>query len=82
LITVEEGAIGGFGTQVLHFLARANLIGAGCRVRTMYLPDRFVSHGSPKEQYDEAGLTARHIVAEVAAALGTGLHHLDLKSLA
>jgi 1-deoxy-D-xylulose-5-phosphate synthase len=82
LITIEEGAIGGFGTQVLHFLARANLIGEGCRVRTMYLPDRFVSHGAPREQYDEAGLTARHIVAEVAAALGTGLQQLDLKSLA
>ncbi len=82
LITIEEGAIGGFGTQVLHFLARANLIGAGCRVRTMFLPDRFVAHASPKEQYDEAGLTARHIVAEVMAALDPGKRLLDMKTLA
>ncbi len=82
LITIEEGAIGGFGTQVLHFLARANLIGAGCKVRTMFLPDRFVAHASPKEQYDEAGLTARHIVAEVMAALEPGKRALDLKTLA
>jgi 1-deoxy-D-xylulose-5-phosphate synthase len=82
LVTIEEGAIGGFGTQVLHYLARANLIGNGCKVRTMVLPDRFVSHGSPKEQYDEAGLTARHIVAEVAAALEGTKARLDLRSLA
>ena len=82
LITVEEGSIGGFGTQVLHFLARANLIGAGCKVRTMMLPDRFVAHASPKEQYDDAGLTARHIVAEVMAALEPGKRILDLKTLA
>jgi len=82
LITVEEGSIGGFGTQVLHFLARANLIGAGCKVRTMMLPDRFVAHASPKEQYDDAGLTARHIVAEVMAALEPEKRLLDLKTLA
>jgi 1-deoxy-D-xylulose-5-phosphate synthase len=79
LVTVEEGAIGGFGTQVLHFLARANLFESGCRVKTMHLPDRFVSHGTPKEQYEEAGLTEKAIVAEVMAALGPTL---DFKTLA
>jgi 1-deoxy-D-xylulose-5-phosphate synthase len=69
LVTVEEGAIGGFGTQVLHFLARANLFEAGCRIKTMHLPDRFVLHGAPKEQYEDAGLTEKAIVAEVMAAL-------------
>jgi len=82
LITIEEGAIGGFGTQVLHFLARANLIGEGCRVKPMFLPDRFVGHGSPKEQYDEAGLTARHIVAEVLATLNRNGGHVGLTSIA
>jgi 1-deoxy-D-xylulose-5-phosphate synthase len=69
LVTVEEGAIGGFGTHVLHFLARANLFEAGCRIKTMHLPDRFVLHGAPKEQYEDAGLTEKAIVAEVMAAL-------------
>jgi 1-deoxy-D-xylulose-5-phosphate synthase len=70
LITVEEGAIGGFGTQVLQYLARANLLDCGCRVRPMTLPDRFVGHGSPQEQYRDSGLEAENIIAEVKAALG------------
>jgi 1-deoxy-D-xylulose-5-phosphate synthase len=72
LITIEEGAIGGFGTQVLHYLARSNLLASGCKVRTMFLPDRFVGHGSPAEQYDDAALTAKHIIAEVYVGLGDG----------
>jgi 1-deoxy-D-xylulose-5-phosphate synthase len=48
----------------------------------MFLPDRFVAHASPREQYDEAGLTARHIVAEVMAALEPGERVLDHKTLA
>jgi 1-deoxy-D-xylulose-5-phosphate synthase len=82
LITIEEGAIGGFGTQVLHFLARSNLIASGCKVRPMFLPDHFVSHGSQKEQYEEAGLSAKHVVAEVMAALDRDTRLLDIKTLA
>ena len=65
-------ASGGFGTQVLHYLARANLFNSGCHVRTMHLPDRFVSHATPKEQYDDAGLTEKSIVAEVMTSLSSG----------
>jgi len=82
LVTVEEGAIGGFGTQVLHYLARGNLLNTGCRIKTMHLPDRFVAHGAPKEQYEDAGLTEKAIVAEVMAALGDGPRSLDFKTLA
>ena len=82
LITIEEGAIGGFGTQVLHYLARANLIGAGCKVKPLFLPDHFIGHGTPREQYEEAGLTAKHIAAEVVAMLGQGARKYDFKSLA
>ena len=82
LVTVEEGAIGGFGTQVLHFLARANLIGGGCKVRTMFLPDVFVGHGSQVEQYEQAGLTAKHIAAEAMAALNQDTRALEFKTLA
>ena len=70
LVTIEEGAIGGFGTQVLHFLARADLFEASCRIKTMHMPDRFVPHATPKEQYADAGLTEKAIVAEVMAAFG------------
>ena len=82
LVTVEEGAIGGFGTQVLHFMARANLIGGGCKVRTMFLPDVFVGHGSQVEQYEQAGLTAKHIAAEAMAALNQDTRVLEFKTLA
>ena len=70
LVTVEEGAIGGFSAQVLTHLARAGLLESGCKVRPMTLPDHFIDHGKPAEQAEQAGLTARHITAEALQALG------------
>ncbi len=70
LITIEEGARGGFGSLVLEHLARVDAFSHGLKVRPMVIPDRFIAHGSMKEQYDDAGLTARHIEAEALAALG------------
>jgi 1-deoxy-D-xylulose-5-phosphate synthase len=72
VITIEEGAIGGFGSHVLHFLAANDLLGR-LKVRPMCLPDRFIRHGLPAEQYEDAGLHARHIVEEVFTALGKEL---------
>ena len=63
MITIEEGAIGGFGSQVLHHLAMSGLLDHGLKIRTMVLPDVFLDHDSPQAQYDQAGLNARHIVA-------------------
>jgi 1-deoxy-D-xylulose-5-phosphate synthase len=79
LITIEEGAIGGFGSHVLHDLAANDLLGR-LKVRPMCLPDRFIRHGQPAEQYEEAGLHARHIVEEVFLALGKDLHCLPSKA--
>ena len=70
LITIEEGSIGGFGSHVLHFLAREGLLDQGLKIRPMMLPDRFIDHEAPARQYDEAGLNAPHIVATALAALG------------
>ncbi len=70
LITVEEGAIGGFGSHVLHYLADVGLLDAGLKIRPMVLPDRFIDHDAPNVQYDEAGLNARQIVATALSALG------------
>jgi len=70
LITVEEGAIGGFASQVLHHLAHRGLLESGLKVRPMVLPDRFIDHDTPARQYDEARLNARHIVETALAALG------------
>jgi len=69
LVTVEEGSIGGFSSQVLHFLAHDGLLDGGLKVRPMVLPDRFIDHDTQDRQYDDAGLNARHIVDTVLNAL-------------
>jgi 1-deoxy-D-xylulose-5-phosphate synthase len=70
LITIEEGSIGGFGGQVLQFLATARLLDRGLKVRPMVLPDCFIDHDKPEKMYDQAGLNAPQIVATVLATLG------------
>jgi 1-deoxy-D-xylulose-5-phosphate synthase len=70
LVTVEEGAIGGFASHVLQHLANAGLLDQGLKLRTLVLPDRFIDHDTPQKQYDEAGLAAKHIAAAALAALG------------
>ncbi|MBS0547607.1 MAG: 1-deoxy-D-xylulose-5-phosphate synthase [Proteobacteria bacterium] len=70
LITIEEGAIGGFASHVLQHLATAGLLDHGLKVRPMVLPDRFIEQGSPQRQYEWAGLDAAHIVETALAALG------------
>jgi 1-deoxy-D-xylulose-5-phosphate synthase len=70
LITIEEGAVGGFASHVLQHLATTGLLDHGLKVRPMVLPDRFIEQGSPVHQYEWAGLDAAHIVATALAALG------------
>jgi 1-deoxy-D-xylulose-5-phosphate synthase len=73
LITVEEGSIGGFGSQVLQFLATEGLLNGGLKVRPMVLPDLFIDHDKPEKMYDQAGLNAAQIVTTVLATLGRSL---------
>ena len=61
LITLEQGADGGFSSAVLHHLARAGLLDGGIAVRPMTLPDRFIHQASPAEMYADAGLTVDDI---------------------
>ena len=49
LITIEEGAIGGFGSHVLHYLSHAGLLDGGLKVRPMVLPDIFIDHDCAAE---------------------------------
>jgi 1-deoxy-D-xylulose-5-phosphate synthase len=70
LITVEEGAIGGFAAQVVHTLAWEGLLDGGLKFRPLYLPDVFIDHDKPEKQYEQAGLTAQHIVNTALLALG------------
>jgi 1-deoxy-D-xylulose-5-phosphate synthase len=70
LITVEEGAVGGFGAFVLHLLAREGALDRGLKIRTLTLPDEFQDQDKPETMYAAAGLNAEAIAAAALAALG------------
>jgi 1-deoxy-D-xylulose-5-phosphate synthase len=70
LITIEEGAVGGFGSYVLQALAEHGVLDRGIKVRSMVLPDAFIDQDSPGAMYAQAGLDAKGIVAKVFEALG------------
>jgi len=70
LITVEEGAMGGFGAFVLQALAEHGALDRGLKVRTLTLPDTFQDHDKPEIMYAEAGLNADGIVKSALTALG------------
>jgi 1-deoxy-D-xylulose-5-phosphate synthase len=70
LITVEEGAIGGFSAQVFQCLADNGMLDGGLKVRSMVLPDIFIDQDSPAAMYAKAGLDAKGIVRKAFEALG------------
>ena len=70
LITVEQGAHGGFGAMVLQHLANKGVWHAGLQVRTLTLPDRFIPQATPAEMYADSGLTQADIAATALHALG------------
>ena len=70
LITVEEGAIGGFGSHVAQLLADEGLFDRGLRFRSMVLPDIFIDQMSPEDMYAVAGMNAPQIEAKVLEVLG------------
>ncbi len=72
LLTIEEGAVGGFGAYVLHHLAESGRLDSGLKVRTMTLPDVFIDQAKPEDMYEKAGLDARSIAACAIRALGRG----------
>jgi 1-deoxy-D-xylulose-5-phosphate synthase len=71
LITIEEGAAGGFGAMVMHHLASTGLLDQ-VRIRPMTLPDRFIDHDAPAAQIVQAGLDAKAIVRTALDAIGVG----------
>ncbi|MEJ6403019.1 1-deoxy-D-xylulose-5-phosphate synthase [Yoonia sp. 2307UL14-13] len=70
LITIEEGAVGGFGSHVAQLLSDNAVFDAGLKFRSMVLPDVFIDQASPGAMYDVAGLNAEHIEAKVLDVLG------------
>jgi 1-deoxy-D-xylulose-5-phosphate synthase len=76
-VTVEEGAVGGFGAHVLTLASDDGLIDAGLKLRTLRLPDRFQDQDKPERQYADAGLDADGITSTVLHAL----RHNDVAAL-
>ena len=70
LITIEEGAVGGFGSHVAQLLSDEGIFDEGLKFRSMVLPDSFIDQASPSDMYAEAGLNADHIEAKVLDVLG------------
>ncbi|WP_413719512.1 1-deoxy-D-xylulose-5-phosphate synthase [Silicimonas sp. MF1-12-2] len=70
LITVEEGAVGGFGSHVAQLLADEGVFDTGLKFRSMVLPDIFIDQASPHDMYDVAAMNAEHIEAKVLSVLG------------
>src|SRR3954464_7239432 len=79
LITIEEGAIGGFAAHVLQALALSGVLDGGLKVRPMVLPDIFIDQDSPAAMYATAGLDAKGIVTKAFEALGQNLRGEAMK---
>lgn len=73
LITVEEGAVGGFGSQVMQFMAMDGLLDRGLKVRSLVMPDIWVEQAKPEAMIAHAGLDRAGIVSTVFNALGRGV---------
>ncbi|WP_316861389.1 1-deoxy-D-xylulose-5-phosphate synthase [uncultured Cohaesibacter sp.] len=74
LITIEEGAVGGFGSQVLHLLAAEGMLDGHLKIRTLAMQDRYCEQGKPDDIYAQNGLDADGIIAAVLEALGKDLN--------
>ncbi|UYP67866.1 1-deoxy-D-xylulose-5-phosphate synthase [Thalassobacter stenotrophicus] len=70
LITIEEGAIGGFGSHVAQLLAEEGVFDDGLKFRSMVLPDTFIDQANPHDMYEIAAMNAEHIEAKVLNVLG------------
>lgn len=70
MITIEEGAIGGFGSHVSNLLAEEGVLDSGFKFRSMFLPDIFIDQASPKDMYEVAAMNAEHIEVKVLSVLG------------
>ena len=73
LITIEEGAIGGFGSHVAQLLAEEGVFDRGLKFRAMVLPDVFIDQASPAAMYAVAGMSAAQIEAKVLGVLGVAV---------
>jgi 1-deoxy-D-xylulose-5-phosphate synthase len=77
LITVEEGCVGGFGSQVTQFIMNEGLLDGDLKMRCLTMEDRFIDQGNVYNQYEEAGINASGMVAAALKALGRELEDVQ-----
>jgi 1-deoxy-D-xylulose-5-phosphate synthase len=82
LITIEEGAIGGFAAQVYQTLSEHGALDRGLKIRSMVLPDMFIDQDSPNAMYAKAGLDAKSIVKKVFEVFGKDVAKIEAGKLA
>ena len=73
LITIEEGAIGGFGSHVMQFLSDRGVFDRGLKFRSMILPDIFIDQDTPEKMYETAGLDSSSIANKVEETLNSNI---------
>ncbi len=69
MITIDEGSIGGFGSNVMQLLSDRGIFDRGLKFRSMILPDIFIDQDSPEKMYEKAGLDAQSIVNKIEHTL-------------
>ncbi len=82
LLTVEEGAIGGFGSHVATRMAQNGLLDGNLKFRPLMMPDRYIDHASQDDMYAQAGLDRANIVAAALRAIGDETHALQVLAAA
>ncbi|WP_106797171.1 1-deoxy-D-xylulose-5-phosphate synthase [Rhizobium sp. H4] len=73
VITVEEGSVGGFGSQVMQYLSSEGLLDNGLKIRSLVMPDIWMEQAKPEAMNAHAGLDRAGIVSTVFRALGRGV---------
>ncbi|ANM09430.1 MULTISPECIES: 1-deoxy-D-xylulose-5-phosphate synthase [unclassified Rhizobium] len=73
VITVEEGSVGGFGSQVMQYLSSEGLLDNGLKIRSLVMPDIWMEQAKPEAMIAHAGLDRAGIVSTVFRALGRGV---------
>ena len=73
IITIEEGSIGGFSSQVTKLLSDRGFFDKGLKFRSMILPDKFLDQDTPEKMYRIAGLDSESIIQKIENVLNSNV---------
>lgn len=69
LLTIEEGSVGGFGSQVNHYLLNECEISNHFKIRNIFLPDVYLEHGNRADVLRQNGFSGEYIADLIAKSL-------------